>query len=1044
MIFHSRKIVVFCLLIVCFLKAYPSDMLPHVHAPRTESVQARRITGVVTSTDGTPVIGVTISVKDKNSITLTDEKGRYEIQAAESDLLRFSSIGYEPLEVKVENRVEVNITLTALPQSLNEVVVVGYGQQRRADVTASVSTVTSAELTQSPVPTVSQALVGKTAGVTSRSPDGRPGASTRIQIRNLGTPLYVIDGVPSGEGQFNNLSAEDIETISVIKDGSAAIYGLQASNGVVLITTKKGAKNRENTFNVNAYHGWQSLFRFPTPASAADFVRANAEADINEKGSTNWTPEIVEKWQQGAPGYEGFDWSTYLKSNVPQSYINVNTTGGSDKTSYYLSLSHFDQDAVFDGYNFNRTNLQTNIETNIGKRFTAGVRINGKIEKRDLLGLPGDDDYFQALLGQFRNLPTETPYANNNPEYPATNNNFATNYATFPYSGYTNNTNRTLQTSFDIAYKFPIEGLTATGMYAFFYNNQYKNIFEKTYNTYQYDEKTGEYLANGGQQNPYRSRNNGYIIDNVYRIQLNYKRTFGKHDVSGMAGMEAKERTDESSFLRSQPATNYIDLMNQFTELRAVDDSRIETARAGFIFRGNYSYANKYLVEAGGRYDGSAHFPKGNRWGFFPFVTLGWRLSEEKFFQNVSNQGFINDLKLRASYGQTADENTGLGNFSFLDGYNWGAGTAFLDGQLVTGIVSRGLPVTSLTWIKSAMTNIGLDFTLLNSKLSGSFEVFRRNLTGIPAPRYDLLLPTEVGFDLPKENLNANRTLGMELALNYTGQSGEVRYNIGANATFARLKNWYTYKPRFGNSWDEYRNSTENRWARINWSYEYIGQFQSMEEIANYPVDIDGRNNTTLQPGDFIYKDQNNDGVIDNLDVRPNAFAEGNLPYLNFGLNTSIAYQGFDLALSFAGAAMQSRGRAAELKTPFQNDANSPDFLFNDRWHHEDIFDPSSPWVPGTYPALKKSDNESNMRASSFWFRNTAYLRLREVQLGYTLPKKWLSAVKISKARIYVNGFNLFSFDNVKDLGIDPETQLNTGLDYPSVRVYNVGVNLTF
>lgn len=1034
----------FSLLVIvpCCGMAYGNALPAGLH--REVLYQDSSVTGVVSSVTGEPIGGVTISVKGRGQTVSTDVEGKYIIRAKGTDLLRFSSVGYETLEIAVDNRTVVNAQLNAVSQSLEEVVVVGYGEQRRANLTNAVSTIGSEELTESPVPTLSQAMIGKVAGVTSRAPDGRPGAEARMQIRNLGTPLYVIDGVPSGEQQFNNLNAEDIESLSILKDASAAVYGLRASNGVILVTTKKGGLNRENRINVNAYHGWQSLFRFPTPASAADYVRANAEADINEFGESTWTREEVEKWQRREPGYEGFDWSTYLKRNVPQYYANLNTSGGGERTSYHVSVSRFNQDAVFDGYNFNRTNLQTNVETRIGKRLKAGVRINGKVEVRDLLGLPGGDDYFQALLGQFRNRPTEQPYANGNPEYPATNNNFASNYATFPHSGYTKTERRTLQTSFDVAYNFPIEGLTATGMYAFFYNNLFENIFEKTFDTYSYNAATDEYEVTGGQQNPYRSRSNGYITDNVYRLQLNYKRTFGKHDVSGLAAMEAQERLDNLFFIRSQPATNYIDLINSFNELQAVDDRVIEEARAGFIFRANYGFDDKYLLELGGRYDGSWRFPKGDRWGFFPFVSGGWRISEEKFMQRSGITRVLTDLKIRASYGQTGSEDNGVGPFAYLPGYNWNVGNAYLDNQLITGIVSRGLPVTTLTWVKSEITNIGIDFSLRKNRWNGSFEVFRRNLTGIPASRYDLLLPVEVGFGLPAENLNANKMLGMEASLNYSNNTGKVSYRIGANATLARLKNWYSYKPRFGNSWDEYRNSSENRWARINWGYEYIGQFQSEEEIANYPVNVDGQNNTTLNPGDFIYKDQNNDGVINALDERPNGYTEGNLPYLNFGLNTHIAYKGIDLTMNFSGAAMQSRGRAAEIKNPFQNDANSPDYLFNDRWHREDIFDPSSPWVPGTYPALKKSNNESNLRPSSFWFRNTSYLRLRDVQVGYNLPAALLKRTGITKVRIYANGFNLFSIDNVGDLGIDPETQSNNGLDYPSVRVYNVGVNLTF
>ncbi|MCX2575882.1 SusC/RagA family TonB-linked outer membrane protein [Pedobacter sandarakinus] len=1036
---------VFWLLCACILPAYAIKNNSRFKK-NTAFFQEKEgnIRGTVTDEQGVSIPAVTIVIKNKTIRTVTDGNGRYSIAANENDVLVFNYVGFKQQEIRVGSSTTINVKLITSSESLTEVVVVGYGEQRRTSVTGSIATVNSAELTETPVPTVSQALIGKVAGVTSRAPDGRPGAEARLQIRNLGDPLYVIDGVPSGAQQFNNLNSEDIESLSILKDAAAAIYGLRASNGVVLVLTKKGGLNKENRINVNAYYGLQSLFRFPKAANAGDYVRALAEADINQNGTSVWTPEEVNKWQQGVPGYEGFDWSTYIKDYAPQSYINLNTTGGSQKTSYYLSLSRTDQDAVFEGYNFNRTNLQTNLETRIGQRLKAGVKINGKIEIRDLLGLPGDDDYFNALLGQFRNLPTESPYANGNPNYPATNNNFATNYATFEYSGYNKTERRTLQTTFDLEYKFPIKGLTANGMYSFFYNNLLGNTYEKTYKTYTYNAASDTYNVTGGQQNPYRSRDNGYIIDNVLRLQLNYAGTFGKHNVSAIGAMETQERVDKLFFVRSQPVSNEIDIINFFNELQAVSDRVTEEARAGFIFRANYDYDSKYLLEIGGRYDGSWRFPKGHRWGLFPFISAGWRISKADFMQGDGIKKVITDLKLRASYGETGSEDNGVGAFAYLPGYNFGSGNAYLDGQLITGIAARGLPVTRLTWVKSAITNIAVDFNLWSGKLGGSVEVFRRDLTGIPAPRYDVLLPIEVGFTAPSENLNANRTLGVEMALNHAGKTGGLEYSVGVNATLARLRNVYTYKPRFGNSIDRYRNSIEDRWARINWGYEFIGQFQTAEEIANYPVDIDGQNNTTLLPGDFIYKDQNNDGVIDGLDERPNGYSESNLPYLNFGLNSSFAYKGFDVQLNFAGATMQSRGRAAELKLPFQNDANSPDFLLNDRWHRENIFDPNSAWIPGTYPALKKSNNESNQRASSFWFRNTSYLRLRNVQLGYNLPQKWLKGASITKVRIYANGFNLFSIDNLKDIGIDPETQLNTGLEYPSVRVYNLGVNLTF
>lgn len=1026
----------YLLAVVCFF------CLPSVWA------QGLLVKGKVTSEVGELLPGASVREMGTGNTVYSDKNGFFSLAIPdENATLVVTSIGFLPQEVTVtgKNEVTINVILKPDMRELEEVVVVGYGEQTRASVTGSVATVNSDDLTNIPAPTVSQALIGKVAGITTRVTDGRPGAAANMQIRNLGNPLYVIDGVQSGAEQFNQLGVDDIENISILKDASAAIYGLRAANGVVLVTTKKGALNQENKVNVNTYYGWQSLTRFPKGASAADFVRANAEADINEHGATVWTPEEVAKWQKGTEeGYQGFDWSTYQRKNAPQSYINFSTNGGGQKTNYYLSLSRLSQDAVYEGYNFSRMNLQSNIETRIGNRLKLGLRMNGKVENEDTPGLPGADDYWQALFGQLRNLPTERPYANDNPLYPATNNNFATNYATFEYSGYSDKQRRTLQTTFDLEYKFPITGLAITAMYTYFYNNFLHDIFEKTYSTYTYDKINNMYDVSGGQQNPFRTRKNAYVTDNIYRSQLNYKREFGRHNVSGVLGMEAQERTFKDFLVRSRPATNYIDLIDQFNELQDVIDIIEENARAGIIFRGNYAYDGRYLLEVGGRYDGSWRFPPGHRWGLFPSLSLGWRISGESFWKNSGLSDLITHFKLRASYGEMGDEGVGVGPFAYVPGYNWGVGTAILDGALVTGTVSRGMPVTTLSWINSAITNIGFDFSLWRGKFSGSVDAFKRRRTGLPSSRYDVLIPTEVALTLPPENLNADESKGVESELRFRSTIGRVNYTIGGNATLARTRNLYSYKPRFGNSWQYYRNSAEDRWQGIAWGYEYIGQFQSEEEIKSYPVDIDGQHNTTLLPGDLIYRDFNNDGVINDLDMRPMGYSDTSQPCLSYGFHGRVSYKGIDFAFSLAGASLQSRGRAAEIKLPFHNDANSPSYLFNDRWHRADIFDVNSSWVSGKYPALRKTPVPSNNLPSTFWYTNISYLRLRNAQLGYTLPKEITEKLRFSRIRLYINATNLFSIDNVRSLQVDPETQRGNGLDYPTHRIINVGANVNF
>ncbi len=990
-----------------------------------------------------PLPGVNILEKGTLNGTQTNFDGNYEIDVdSENAILVFSYVGFQTQEIAVKNRETINIKLETEDQTLDEIVVIGYGQQKKKTITGSVSQIESDDISETPVANVSEALVGKLSGISARQTDGRPGNPTNFQIRNFGTPLYVIDGVPQGEDQYNNLNPGDIESVSVLKDAAASIYGVRASNGVVLVTTKSGKYNQKSTIKVNSYYGWQSLTRFYDPASAGDYVRALAEADILETGESNWTPEEVAKWQAGTEeGYQGFDWSSYIKKNVPQKYIQASVTGGSEKIRYYFSGSNINQKAVFEGYNFNRTNMQSNITADIGKRFTAGIRVNGKIEKNRTPGVPGTDDYLQALRSVTKNRPTETPYANNNPEYLNTTSSLPTNNAMFPIAGYAKDLKRTIQTNFDLEYDIPIKGLTAKAIYAYFYNNLLYDVFEKSYDTYSYDADADTYNITGGRSNRYRSEQNQHIQKNTFRTMLNYDRKFRDHHLSAVAGFEAEEIETKSLFIRTIPATNEIELIRDISEAEEVNNTKAEEAREGIFFRANYDYKNKYLLEVSGRYDAAWKFAPDNRWGFFPSVSAGWRISEEPFLKNVD---FLSDLKIRASYGEMGDDNIGIGPFAYLPGYNYGIGDAVLDDELVTGIEPRGVPVTSLSWIHSRITNLGIDFSFLNRKLSGSLEGFYRKRTGLPGYRNDVILPVEINVDLPPENLGADANMGLEASLNYKQTFGDFSFNIGGNATLARRKNVYTYNPLFGNSWDYYRNSVEDRWAAINWGKHIIGRFQNKEEIANYPVEIDGKNNTTVLPGDFIYEDANGDGIINGMDDRPNGYGDGQQPYLAYGLNGGFKYRDFDLSFTFAGATMQSRGRGSVAKEPLLNNQNSPDYLLNDRWHHEDIFDVNSPWVPGEYPAIRRINREHIDIGSDFWYLNVTYLRLRNLQLGYNLPSGILSFLNVQALRFYVNGFNLISFDNIKDTGMDPEIENNAGHNYPPVRVVNAGFNLTF
>jgi hypothetical protein len=457
-------------------------------------------------------------------------------------------------------------------------------------------------------------------------------------------------------------------------------------------------------------------------------------------------------------------------------------------------------------------------------------------------------------------------------------------------------------------------------------------------------------------------------------------------------------------------------------------------------------------LELLGRYDGSHIYASGKRWGMFPGVSAGWRISEEKFFgDNISK--IINSLKLRASWGRTGQER-GVNAFGYLPGGDFGTGNYVFDGGLLTGINVRGLPITEITWVTSTIKNIGLDMGFFNNKLTAEIDVFSRELSGIPAPRYDQLLPSEVGYTLPAENLNSEKTMGVEGIVTYSSKRGLVGYTVSMNATLGRRKIMDIYKPRFGNSWDEYRNRTDHRWANIHWGYQVIGQFQSMEEIKNYTINNDGQGNRTLLPGDLKFKDANGDGIITALDERPIGYAVGDgstfgdvpAPYMSFGISAGVSYKGFSINTDWAGAAMQSYYQIFELAIPFQAIHNAPEYIFNDRWHRADLFDPNSPWIPGKYPAIRRTNSGTHInytRHSDFWIDNVNYIRLKNLELVYNFPKSMISKLRLTGLKVYVTGTNLLTFDNLKDIQIDPEVSQNNGLAYPSVKLYTFGINIT-
>lgn len=1017
----------------------------------------RKITGIVTDRQGEPLIGATVAIKGTGTGVITDVEGRYDIKVNQPNaVLQFQYIGYIPQQIKAGQQHIINITLEESQSQLEEVVVVGYGTRKKASLTGAISSIGSQDLEKVHGVTTSSMLAGKLPGLSFRQADGRPGAGSDIQIRNLGgDPLFVIDGIPQDKGAFDQLAPNDIESVTTLKDASAAIYGLRAANGVILITTKKGKENSAPTVTLNTYYGWQNWTRFPKGVNAYEWMLAKAEAQMNEKGSTDVTPEELKKWKDGTEsGYQGFDWYDYIvQKNAPQASVNVNVSGGSGKTKYYVSLSHLNQDAAFKDYNYKRTNLQSNIETKIGNRFKVGVNINGRIEtkKNPAVRDADPDDYWAPRRALLNNLPTERPFANDNPKYPNHTKIIETNWALVNYdtSGSYKYDLRVMQANLSAEYEsYFVKGLTAKFLYSYQLADNMINNFEYAYDVFTYDKGTDTYNRTGGNDKANRERTQKKVFNTVMQAQLNYDRTFNKvhHVAATLVNERITYRTIVNSLVAG-PNNNFIDLI-QFDDMSKYTDTDAEQARIGYIARVNYDFADRYYVEFSGRYDASWKFIPSKRWSFFPSVSLGWRISEESFFKNHVNTNTISDLKLRGSYGVLGDDNIG-GSYDYIPGYTNNSSVTILDGSPVTGIRDRGEPVTNISWLKCYFSNIGIDYSLFDGKLFGSFDYFYRKRDGLLSSRYDVLLPSEVGYSLPQENLNSDAHMGGEFAISYKNNAGDLGYTIGANISYSRRKYLDVYKPRFGNSLDWYRNSSENRWTDVYWGYETIGQFQSQEEINSYPINIDGKGNTTLLPGDFIPKDINNDGQIDTWDERPIGYENTGkpLPLFNGGLNIALDYKGFDFSADFSFASSYMYAPNWETKWPFQGGTTLVKATqFDNRWRHEDPYDVNSPWIAGDAPALRYNarDNVTWSRNLDHWRTNVTAFRLRSMELGYSLPKKWLSAVHIQKARVYVNTYNLFSIDNVGRFGVDPEIADKNGLQYPQNVLINVGANLVF
>lgn len=893
-----------------------------IHTDIVSAVQQdKTITGVVKDANGEPIIGANIMVKGTTNGTITDMDGNFTLQCPSNAILVISYIGFTEQEISVNGKNEIVISLKEDSQELDELVVVGYGTQKKVTLTGAVAAIKEDELITTKNENAQNMLTGKIPGVRVMQKSAEPGSfNNNFDIRGMGDALVIIDGVP--RDNMTRLDPNDIESISVLKDASAAIYGVRAANGVVLITTKKGQSGRvELEYSGNV--GWQNPSGAVKSVSAADWMTLKNEKSMHNVngGTLVYDLDEIEAYRNGTK--QGTDWyDAVMRPLAPQTQHSLSVRGGNDKTNYYMSAGYLYQESFLrsNSLDYDRFNVRSNISTKITDRLKVDLNMSGIMDQKDQPYQNSD-----WIIRAMQRAPATQPiYANNNPDYLLYGWIEGDNPVAMMDAdqvGYKKYNNKWFQTSAQVTYDLPwIEGLQAKGMFSYDYQIADNKIYARTYNEYEYDEATNTYTARE-RESPSTFRREHYTKQSwLYQVSLNYTHTFNEaHNVNGLLLLEGQRRDGDNFFAKREMALDLDQLFagnttNQEGNMSTGDNDLYQEANMGLIGKFGYDYKSKYLAEFSFRYDGSSMFASGSRWGFFPSGSIGWRISEENFWKE-SPLSFINNAKLRASYGKLGDDSAA--RYQFITGYTYPSsgdynkrpGGYVFNGSYVNASESKGIINPDITWYIAKTFDVGVDLDAWNGLLGITADYFSRTRTGLLTTRATSL-PSVVGASLPQENLNGDFTHGFDLEVSHYNHIGDFGYNLKAIFSYTRTKDTYIERGESGNSYENWRNNTNERYQNIVWGYGDGGRYTSYEDIANSDIYV---GYGTL-PGDYKYEDYNGDGIISDLDKYPIGYE--NRPLINFSLNIGADWKGFDLNLLFQGAAMQYNRYIEQLREP--------------------------------------------------------------------------------------------------------------------------------
>ena len=1013
----------------------------------SQSVMAQvSVSGTLTSADDYErLIGVNIIIKGTGNGTVTDIDGTYSLSVPdENSVLVYSYTGFDGQEITVGNQRVIDVILDLSTNALDEVIVVGYTTRKRGELTGSVSSVSSEEIGRTANKDVAKSLAGKVPGLIISDRGGAPGdaGSTSILIRGKSTlgnnsPLILIDGIQTAS--FSHLSPADIESISVLKDGAAAIYGARAANGVILVTTKRG-KSGKAVINVSSAYSASSFSNIPNIMSSEQYAIYRNEAADRNQLELPYSDEQIAKYASGTdPLFPSTDWAAATFAEYSPEWRNtISIRGGSDDVKYFVSGDYIDQVGMYGSgdLNFKQYQLRSNLDIKIHKNFKIGVDLSGQFGNRNAPGVNPSFIYKHI----YTNEPTEVSVHPNGLNAWGGENGANPVIMSSNESGFVKRKDNNLRTrlSYDWNLGSVVEGLSIRGYAGVTNWNTNTKSWYTPWTVYTFQEGTNEYIPQGGftQDGPLISLRERYWEFNELMLNstIHYSKSFGKHSVNSFIGTESQVRETRQFWAdrKDFPSVDVPELFAGSDEGQTINGGSSEAARLNYFGSLSYDFNKRYFLDLTVRRDGSGNFGPGKRFGTFSSVGAGWSLGDEGFM-DFSN-GWLDALKVRSSYAIMG--NDAIGPFQFLTQYDYGGDlntfrpnyyTFGTEGVRYNGYDSSTVPNPDVTWETATMKNIGLSFSLFNYKLTGDLNYFHQNRDGILITR-NASIPDAAGLTLPAENLGIVNNFGYEVQLGWNDKVGDIQYNLGVN--FTQAKNEIVYIDEAEDVADGLKREGFSLDSYI--VYPTNGIFQDQAQVEATDVKRPG----TVE-GEPIYVDTNEDGIIDAADrIRIHS---SNTPEVQYGIMGGIAYKGFDLNVLFQGQA------GAEMLVFFDQSGGLPEYVFNERWTPDNR--------DSRYPrAFNQGDsfsgnqnNANNFQGADTWLHDASFLRLKEIEIGYSLTKE---QVKFGKARVFFRGFNLATFfSEVYDLGLDPEAASYNnfrGSTLASLKSYSVGVNFTF